>query len=372
MPDKKKKAKKASARRASTRRKTKPKKKAKRSPARKRTARNKPTRRLPAARKKVARKKVKPKKPVRRLPPDLRTHRGGVSPRMHAPAIRGARTKKQKGKKHAGKFPNFTYHGGPVITSPQVYTSFWGALWSDHVHQARALRLNQFHRDLLASGFMNVLTQYGVGHGAGSSGAFISDSLINNTPQTLTDPAIQSTIQSAIDRGIIPEPSDPSNIALIIYLDENTGVNDPSDQLVLCEPQNDSAFGYHNFFTTTAGHKFYYAVIPGLTDACLKGSCGQDSGCSLHLAETQEQRQTQVASHEFAEMTTDPELNAWLDPKAGENGDICNGESATISIGGNTWTVQSTYSKTDDVATGGQSYCLATAAAPIPALKPGP
>lgn len=291
---------------------------------------------------------------------------------MHAPAIRGARTKRQKGKKQAGKFPNFTYQGGPVIASPQVYTSFWGALWSDALHQARALRLNQFHRDLLASGFMNVLSQYGVGNGAGNSGAFVGDSLISDTPETLTDPTIQATIQSAIDRGVIPEPAAPSNIALIIYLDENSGVNDPSDQLVLCEPQNDSAFGYHNFFTTTAGHKFYYAVIPGLTDMCLKESCAQDSGCSLHLAETQEQRQTQVASHEFAEMTTDPELNAWLDPQAGENGDICNGESATISIGGNSWTVQRTYSKTDDMATGGQSYCVATAPAPIPPLKPGP
>lgn len=291
---------------------------------------------------------------------------------MNAPAIRGARTRKRQGKKDPGKFPNFTYHGGPVIVSPQVYTSFWGALWSDATHQARALRLNQFHRDLLASGFMNVLTQYGVGKGASSSGAFISDSLISNTPQTLTDPSIQATIQSAINHGVIPEPADPSNVALIIYLDENSGVNDPSDQLVLCESQNDSAFGYHNFFTTTGGHKFYYAVIPGLTDTCLKESCGQDAGCSLHLSQTQEQRQTQVASHEFAEMATDPELNAWLDPQAGENGDICNGESATITVGGNSWAVQSTYSKSDDMATAGQSYCLVSAPAPIPPLKPGP
>ena len=374
MPGKKKRTKRATARKTSPRRKVSAKKKQTKRPpsARRRAPRKKLARRLSAGRKKVTRKIARPKKPARRLPPDLRTHRGGVSPRMHAPAIRGARTRRRKGKKDPGKFPNFTYHGGPVITSPQVYTSFWGKLWSDAVHQARALRLNQFHGDLLASGFMNVLTQYGVGHGAGNSGAFISDSFISNTPNTLSDPTIQATIQSAIDRGAIPEPADPSNIALIIYLDENSGVNDPSDQLVLCEPQNDSAFGYHNFFTTTAGDKFYYAVIPGLTDACLKESCDQDSVCSLHLAETQEQRQTQVASHEFAEMTTDPELNAWLDAQAGENGDICNGESATITIGGNSWTVQRTYSKADDMATGGQSYCLATAPAPIPSLKPEP
>ena len=196
---------------------------------------------------------------------------------------------------------------------------------------------------------------------------------IGNVPSTLTDPLIRQTIQSAIDRGTLPEPSDPSNTALVIYLDENIGIDDPGDQLVLCEPANDNAFGYHDFFTTTAGHKFYYAVIPGLSDACLQESCpGADSTCSLHLAQTVEQRQTQVASHEFAEMTTDPELDAWVDPQNGENGDICNGESATITVGANSWTVQRTYSKNDDQATNGQSFCLATAPAPIPPLKPGP
>jgi len=104
-----------------------------------------------------------------------------------------------------------------------------------------------------------------------------------------------------------------------------------------------------------------------------QNSCpGQNAGCSLSLGETQEQRQTQVASHEFAEMVTDPELNAWLDAKAGENGDICNGESATITVGANTWTVQRTYSTADDIASQGESLCLATAPAPILALKPGP
>jgi hypothetical protein len=312
------------------------------------------------------------KRKAKSLAPHLRPHRGGVSPRMYAPAVRGAKTRAQQGKADPGKYPNFHYQGGPVIASPEVRTSFWGPLWGDADHQGRAQRLNQFHRDLLQSGFMNVLSQYGVGQGAGKAGTFLGDTFISDVSSTLTDPVIRSTIQSAIDRGVLPS-GDPSNVALVIYLDENTGINDPTDQLVLCEPKNDNAFGYHDFFVTTAGHKFYYAVIPALTDSCLKESCpGQDSGCSLHLVQTQEQRQTQVASHEFAEMVTDPELNAWVDAKAGENGDICNGESATINLGANTWTVQRTYSKTDDITTKGQSFCLASAPSPIPRLKPGP
>ena len=325
------------------------------------------------ARRKSPRRKAPNKKPAPKkknpLPADLRAHRGGVSPRQGVPAIRGAQAKRRG--QGPGKYPNFAYQGGPVISMPEVHTGFWGALWSDAAHQGRAQRLNQYHADLLSSGFMNVLSQYGVGQGAGHAGAFAGSSFLADVPATLTDPLIQSTIQSAIDGGVLPEPGTPSNLSLVIYLDENIGINDPSDQLVLCEPANDNAFGYHDFFTTKAGHKFYYAVVPALSDACLTESCGQDSGCSLHLSQTQEQRQTQVASHEFAEMTTDPELNAWLDPKAGENGDICNGESAQIVVGANTWTVQRTYSKTDDVSTNGQSYCLAAAPAPLPPLKPG-
>jgi hypothetical protein len=345
----------------------------------KKAARKKPA--TKAAKKKPVPKKAPKKAPkrqlrkpaVKALPADLAARRGGVSPRQHAPAVRGIKAKAKKAAAQAGKFPNFSYQGGPVIASPEVHTSFWGSLWSDADHQARAQRLSQFHQDLLASGFMNVLSQYGVGNGAGNAGVFAGSSFISDVPSTLTDPLIQQTIQSAINQGALPEPGSPSNMALMIYLDENMGVEDPGDQLVLCEPSNDNAFGYHSFFTTVAGKKFYYAIVPALSDGCLEESCtGQDSGCSLHLAQPQEQRETQVASHEFAEMTTDPELNAWVDPQAGENGDICNGESATITVGANDWNVQRTYSKTDDLASGGQSYCLAEAPAPIPPLKPGP
>jgi hypothetical protein len=67
-----------------------------------------------------------------------------------------------------------------------------------------------------------------------------------------------------------------------------------------------------------------------------------------------------VASHEFSEMISDPQLNAWLDKLTGnENGDICNGNSGTIAVGANTWTVQRMYSKLDDMLSGGATTCIA-------------
>ena len=282
---------------------------------------------------------------------------GGVSPIPHAPSIRGVRLSRKRAPAlpTAAKFPGFVYSGGPVIASPQVYTSFWGPLWTqDQTHKSRADRLSRFHADLLQSGFMNVLSQYGVGHGAGAAGAFVRATFIGNVPGTLTDPGIQTIIQSSITEGVLPEPTTPSIIAVIIYLDETIGVDDASNGLVLCEAANDTAFGYHNFFTTTAGNPFYYAIVPA------------------HLNQTQEQRQTQVASHEFAEMTTDPQLNAWVDPANGENGDICNGESDPLTVGANTWTVQRIYSKYDDINSSGRVFCLSQAQDPRPRLSPGP
>ena len=210
---------------------------------------------------------------------------------------------------------------------------------------------------------MNILSQYG----CGSSGRLIKSVVIPNTNNNLSNNDIQTILQNAIDAGTIPEPANPSNV-YILYLDDATGVKDPGTAIVMCEANNDNAFGYHNFFTTTANNPCYYAVVPGLTDTCLENSCPSDNGCSLHLSETQEQRQTQVTSHEFSEMVSDPQLNAWYDPSAGENGDICNGRSATITVGSNSWTVQLMYSKTDDVTSDGAITCIAESPNPLPNL----
>ena len=295
---------------------------------------------------------------------------GGV-PAMQKPHLAAAQ---------AGQpaYPGFVYNGGTVITSPVVYTSFWGALWNDAAHQSAAQRLNQFMQDLLNSNFMNVLSQYGVGTGAGS-GSFGQASFVADVSDQLTDADIQNTIQASIDSGAIPEP--PANNAsqlLIIYLDENTEVNDSNLGVVMCEPSGDTAFGYHNSFTTAAGNPFYYGVIPALDDACIQESCGGSAGCTLQLSQTQEQRRTQVTSHEFSEALTDPNPpDGWYDqsdPNSGECGDICNGESDTISpnTGSNVWTVQRIYSKYDDQQTGGANYCLSQVTSPEPLLPGAP
>jgi hypothetical protein len=262
-----------------------------------------------------------------------------------------------------GRFPDFIYHGGPVIKTPQVYILFVGD-WSSAANQTRASRLSQFVSDFLNSSYMNILSQYG----CGTTGNVANSVFVPAPDNSLSGTDIHSILQTAINNNRVAEPANPS-YAYMLYLDDNIAVNDTADGIEMCESTNDNAFGFHLFFRTTAGNVCPFAVVPGLNNLCLTDSCpGNDAGCSLHLAETQEQRQTQVTSHELSEMFSDAQLNAWFSPTADENGDICNGQSGTISVGSNIWTVQLMYSKWDDMNTNGSTTCIAPPANPLPSL----
>jgi len=291
---------------------------------------------------------------------------GGVSAKS-APIPEGEPSDLQAPSGAATEDSNFGYEGGPIISSPQVYATFWGASWTQAAHAAERANLVQFLKDFLASDYMNILSQYGVGHGAGHGGTWMGDNDRATAKGQMSDAHIHKEIQSLINNGALLEPSSPSNMALMIFLDASIEIKDRRLGVVMCEKLHDTAFGYHNYFTTTAGHKFYYSVIPALDDKCLQESCPEDNSCSLRLAASQEQRRTQVASHEFSEMVTDPEISAWRDSQSGqENGDICNGRNATITIEGRSWTVQQMYSRRHDED--GAPACIAGAPTPIPSL----
>ena len=263
-----------------------------------------------------------------------------------------------------GNFPGFVYNGGPVISTPSVHALFVGD-WTSSANQTRATRLQQFVTDLLSSRYMNILSQYG----CGTSGTLASSSFIASSDHDLSAADIHGIVQGAITANTVPEPTDQAT-CYILFLDDSTAVNDTVDGVVMCEASSDNAFGFHDFFTTAAGHVAPFAVIPGLTDACLTNSCADDGSCSLHLGQAREARQTQVASHELSEMFSDPQLNAWFDPANGENGDLCNGQAGNLTVGANTWNVQLMYSKWDDMQSSGATTCIVQADNPLPSLLP--
>jgi hypothetical protein len=265
----------------------------------------------------------------------------------------------------ANPHPGFRYHGGAVVLDPQVFAVYVGD-WSGATNQARAARLNQYLIDLVGSPYMNILSQYG----CGTAGSFLGSAFVANATANLQDATIHQLIQDAIASGTIPEPTN-HNTCYILFLDDATGVKDQGLKIVMCEAKSDNAFGYHNVFTTAANNPCNYATIPGLSDSCLSETCLGSTTCSLQLTQTQEQRQTQVASHEFSEMSSNPNGDAWFDDATGdENGDLCNGIPGTITVATRTWTVQRMYSKADDVSSQGATICILPPAQPIPPLEP--
>jgi hypothetical protein len=213
---------------------------------------------------------------------------------------------------------------------------------------------------------MNILSQYG----CGTTGTVIDSVFVANANHNLGGIDINTILQTAINNHQIPEPTNPSN-AYILYLDDYNMVDDTqfNPPIVMCEAASDTAFGFHYYFRTTAGGTCIFAVVPGLTDICLRDTCPDDLTCSLHRTETQEQRQTQVTSHELSEMISDPQLNAWWSPTVSENGDICNGQSGTITVGSNTWTVQKMYSRWHDMNTHNGIICIANNPSPLPDIR---
>jgi hypothetical protein len=166
-------------------------------------------------------------------------------------------------------------------------------------------------------------------------------------PHTLTVSSYQSIIQSCINAGAFPEPGNPATQAsvpiLLVYLDEQTVINDPSTGRTL-NFSGAADLGYHDSFTTAAGHPFIYAFTGFF---------------AIDLI-------TEVSSHEFSEMITDPLYNAWTPDHAfHEIGDYCEGVNDTITVSGRTWHIQKEWSDVDNM-------CRGTAPAPIPAIHPGP
>jgi hypothetical protein len=141
---------------------------------------------------------------------------------------------------------------------------------------------------------MNILAQYGVGTGKGS-GQFLGETSVRNVSGNVSDDEIRRIIAGQIAAGGIPKPD--RNQLVIAFLDETIAVADAG--VTMCEPNGDTAFGYHSFFALTDGSPCYYAVIPSLDDNCISNTCPVPNECSLQIAQTQEQRRTQVVSHEF-------------------------------------------------------------------------
>jgi hypothetical protein len=197
--------------------------------------------------------------------------------------------------------PQLVYNGGPLMTSVQVFTIFWGAGWQQQA--ALAQTVNAFFDFILTSPLLDQLKEYSrpnlqIGHGRRTGTIQIA------TPAphiSVTDSGIRHLLQQEIaTNSRFPRPS--ANTLYFIY-------TPPGVRVVQGGSASCQAFcGYHDQISG----QIFYAVMP------YPGCAGCTGGLSVADA------LTSTTSHELCESITDPVPGqGWYDQLHGEIGDIC-------------------------------------------------
>ena len=214
-------------------------------------------------------------------------------------------------------FPEMRNFGGRVLSSPRIVTVTFAG-----IDAALRAELRAFDDAVTATPWWStVMAGYGVGAGAGGGYAELPNTLSGTNT---TDDQMKALLAASIASGALPAPTDQT-----IYV-----VYAPSDALIDLDAtsQSCSAFaGYHHSGSATvdgAKERFLYAIV----DDCV-GATGTAQQVKDNL--------TYIASHEIAEVATDPDVNsdapgawymtpgndAWISTNGGENADLCGGQS---------------------------------------------
>ncbi|MEO8744384.1 MAG: hypothetical protein ABI334_08140 [Candidatus Dormiibacterota bacterium] len=194
------------------------------------------------------------------------------------------------------KAPHLTYRGGPVLSSAQVTSVFWGPAWDEGPLPALAQQLNDFFDYILTSPLLDQLGEYSVPGMTIGHGALVGRQAITSTPpHTVSDSDIQQLLLKEF-------PSPPPESLHFLFLPPGTMVK--LDGGASCS----NFCGYHS--DVRGG--LFYAVMP-------YPDC---SGCVGGLPVLD--ALTSTCSHELCEAITDPVPGqGWYDDANGEIGDIC-------------------------------------------------
>ena len=212
--------------------------------------------------------------------------------------------------------PKLTYRHGPLLTSVEVFTVFWGTAWQLQGNAAMLAKVNQFFDEILVSPLMNQMAEYSVpgkaiGHGRRTGTLTITTPVLGTS---ITDSAIQHALQHLITTNAhLPRPG-PDTL-YFLYMP-------PGVKVVQGGSASCTGFcGYHN---DIAGQLFY-AVMP--YPGC--------SGCTAGLSALD--ALTSTSSHELCEAITDAVPGqGWYDDHHGEIGDICAWKTKKVGA----WMVQ--------------------------------
>jgi len=205
--------------------------------------------------------------------------------------------------------PKLTYRNGPLLTSVQVFTLFWGAEWNKPAQNAILPKLNEFFDFILSSQLLDQLAEYSVPGQKIAGGSLIGTITLTSPAagKTVDDSAIQSFLQQQISAGMLPAAT--LNTLYFVFLPPGVTVTQGGGAScqVFC--------GYHD----AINNNIFYAVMPYPGCAgCLGGNAAFDA-------------LTSTTSHELCEAITDPVPGqGWYDDNNGEIGDICAWQTRTL------------------------------------------
>jgi hypothetical protein len=192
--------------------------------------------------------------------------------------------------------------------------------------------LPDFYKELMNSGIFDWLNEYKTPSQTIGRGTFVGSYTLNPSPahngQAITDSDVQAELSALLDSGGVPKaggPTDPFDYVYMINFPQGRDLVTP-DGVHSCVAHG--FCGYHGTLAYSA-RGVYYAVLPSLLD----GLCATNCGSADPLG-----NQTSVASHELAEMITDPQVGfydetkplgaplAWFETWWSEIGDMCNAD----------------------------------------------
>lgn len=205
--------------------------------------------------------------------------------------------------------PELTYRDGPLLTSAEVFSIFWGSAWQQGDSPGLISRMNDFFDFILTSKLLDQLSEYSVpgktiGHGKRTGSTVVTGS---EPGQSIADTAIQQMLQEQLAAGALPAKS--ANTLYFVFLPPGTQVEQGG--ALSC----DSFCGYHD----ATSDNLFYAVMP--YPGCQGCTGGLAVGDAL----------TSTSSHELCEAITDPVPGSgWYDDANGEIGDICAWKTKTL------------------------------------------
>jgi hypothetical protein len=202
--------------------------------------------------------------------------------------------------------PTIAYHGGPVMLGTVNVYYIWYGNWSGN---SATTILTDFANSIGGSPYYNINTTYSNGSGArvANSVSFAGTAFDNYSQGStaLSDGAIQAIVSHAISSGGLP--ADANGVYFVLTSADVTKSG-------FCT----SYCGWHTH-GTIAGRDIKYSFI-GNPDQCITACAAQSVGPNGNAGAD---GMVSIIAHELEEAATDPDLNAWWDPRGYENADKC-------------------------------------------------